>query len=127
MMQTPEPNQRSLAPSPAQVAAEVHDSAQQPGTASGFRGDDHAPQWLVRGEFYLRILLRMYIGVAVAIVPWFKVFWDQNPLFLHYPTLAAMAFSGAARGVVTGIGLLNVWIALEQAIRHDSRKPERRP
>jgi hypothetical protein len=76
------------------------------------------PRWLERGELFLRVLLRMYVGLAVCYVPWSKVFWDQNPIFLHYPTLGSFAAHGAVRGIVSGVGLLNLWIAFEDAIRH---------
>jgi hypothetical protein len=75
------------------------------------------PRWLERGELFLRVLLRMYVGLAVCIVPW-SVFWDKNPLFLHYPTLGSFATLGAVRGIVSGVGLLNLWIAFDDAIRH---------
>jgi hypothetical protein len=76
------------------------------------------PRWLVRGELFLRVLLRMYIGLAVCYAPWSKVFWDHNPIFLHYPTLGSLATYGAVRGIVSGVGLLNLWIAFDDAIRH---------
>jgi hypothetical protein len=76
------------------------------------------PRWLVRGELFLRVLLRMYIGLAVCYAPWSRVFWDQNPIFLHFPTIGSFAAHGAVRGIVSGLGLLNLWIAFEDAIRH---------
>jgi hypothetical protein len=76
------------------------------------------PRWLVRLELFLRVMLRMYIGLTVCCAPWVHSFWDQNPIFLQFPTLANIAMSGAVRGMVSGIGLLNLWIALQDAIRH---------
>lgn len=76
------------------------------------------PRWLERAELFLRVLLRMYIGLAVSYAPWSRMFWDQNPLFLRYPTLSVYASSGALRGIITGLGLLNLWIAFRDAIRH---------
>jgi hypothetical protein len=82
----------------------------------------HAPQriprWLVRAELFLRVLLRMYIGLAVCYVPWSRTFWDQNPLFVQFPTLSVYAANGAVRGLVSGLGLLNLWIAFHDALRH---------
>ncbi len=82
----------------------------------------HAPQriprWLERGELFLRVLLRMYIGLAVCYVPWSRTFWDQNPLFVQFPTLSIYAANGAVRGLVSGLGLLNLWIAFHDALRH---------
>ncbi|HEX3892194.1 MAG TPA: hypothetical protein VHW46_06450 [Terracidiphilus sp.] len=79
------------------------------------------PRWLVRAELFLRVMLRIYIGLAVAYAPWSPLFWDQNPLFVQFPTLAIYAANGAVRGIVTGIGLLNMWIALRDAIRYRNR------
>jgi hypothetical protein len=76
------------------------------------------PRWLVRTELYLRVLLRMYIGLAVCYAPWSHLFWDQNPLFVQYPTLSIYAANGAVRGIISGLGLLNLWIAFQDAIRH---------
>jgi len=76
------------------------------------------PHWLMRTELYLRVLLRMYIGLAICYAPWSQLFWDQNPLFVQFPTLAIYAANGAVRGIISGLGLLNIWIALQDAIRH---------
>jgi len=63
-------------------------------------------------------MLRMYIGLAICYAPWSHTFWDQNPLFLQFPSLSAFAAHGAVRGIVSGLGLLNLWIAFQDAIRH---------
>ena len=76
------------------------------------------PRWLERAELFLRVLLRMYIGVAVAFAPWLPLFWDHNPLFAQFPTLSVYAAHGAVRGLISGLGLLNLWIAFRDAIRH---------
>jgi hypothetical protein len=84
--------------------------------------DPHPPQriprWLVRVELFLRVMLRMYIGLAVCFAPWSNTIWDQNPIFLQFPSLSTFLGNGAVRGLVTGLGLLNLWIALQDAIRH---------
>jgi len=76
------------------------------------------PRWLERVELFLRVMLQMYIGLAVCYWPWSRTFWDQNALFLHFPRLADFAAYGAVRGIVSGLGLLNLWIAFHDAIRH---------
>lgn len=58
----------------------------------------------------------MYIGLAICYAPWSSMFWDQNPLFAQFPTLSIYAANGAVRGIVSGIGLLNLWIAFQDAI-----------
>lgn len=77
-----------------------------------------APRWLIRVELFLRVMLRIYIGLAVCYAPWSHTFWDQNPVFLQFPALGSIATNGAVRGLVSGLGLLNLWIAFQDAIRH---------
>jgi len=74
------------------------------------------PRWLERAELFIRVLLRMYIGIAVCYVPWSRMFWDQNPLFSQNPTLGSIAANGAVRGLISGLGLLNLWIAFRDAM-----------
>jgi len=80
------------------------------------------PRWLERSELFLRVILRMYIGVAVCYAPWSRLFWDQNPLFVQYPTLSIYAANGAVRGIISGLGLLNLWIAFHDAFKHRDGK-----
>ena len=68
-------------------------------------------------ELMIVVLLRLYIGLALCFVPWFRPLWDNNPLFLHLPGLLPLLTSGAVRGLVSGLGLLNLWLALDGAIR----------
>lgn len=106
-------------PLPASPAPE-HGAAGGPALAPGQAG--HAPQriprWLVRAELFLRVMLRIYIGLAVCYAPWSPMFWDQNPLFVQFPTLSIYAANGAVRGIISGLGLLNLWIAMRDAIRY---------
>jgi hypothetical protein len=76
------------------------------------------PRWLERAELFLRVMLRMYIGLAVCYAPWSHMFWDQNPIFVQFPTLSIYAANGAVRGIISGLGLLNLWIAFQDAIRY---------
>ena len=95
-----------------------------PAPGSGLASPDTAhlphriPRWLERIELLLRVMLRMYIGLAICYAPWSHTFWDQNPIFLQFPTLGNIAANGAVRGIISGLGLLNLWIAFQDAIRH---------
>ena len=128
MPQQPELTSPSLPASPASPPGQSLHSAPAvgtgtatgavPGEAPGKPVPQRIPRWLERSELFLRIVLRMYIGLTVCYAPWSRVFWDQNPLFLHYPTLSIYAANGAVRGIVSGLGLLNLWVAFHDAIRH---------
>lgn len=116
MSQQPELTSPSSAPIPGGVVSAQ--AAAGRGTVELDNPPQRIPPWLVRTELYLRVLLRIYIGLAICYAPWSHLFWDQNPLFVQFPTLAIYAANGAVRGIVSGLGLLNIWIAVEDAIRH---------
>jgi len=78
----------------------------------------HVPRCLVRVELFLRVFLRMLIGIVLFFSPWLYAFWDQNPVFLRFPALGQVAALGAVRGLVSGLGLLNLWIAFQDALWH---------
>jgi hypothetical protein len=106
-------------PAPAQGATVSSSADSPPGQQpAAVEPQQRIPHWLVRTELYLRVLLRMYIGLAICYAPWSQLFWDQNPIFVQYPTLAIYAANGAVRGIISGLGLLNIWIALQDAMRH---------
>jgi hypothetical protein len=126
MPQQPELTSPSLPVSPAQQPAAEPVLASAAGADSlatfGKHGPQRIPRWLERAELFLRVLLRMYIGLAVCYAPWSRLFWDQNPIFLQFPTLSIYAANGAVRGLVSGLGLLNLWIAFHDAIRHGTER-----
>jgi hypothetical protein len=103
-------------------------SASPSGSAPEGGPESHTPQrtprWLTRAELFLRVLLKIYIGLAVCYVPWSRTFWDQNPIFAQFPTLSIYAANGAVRGVVSGLGLLTLWIAFQDALHHEKTEKQ---
>lgn len=73
--------------------------------------------WLRRIGVLLFVFLCATLGVMLMILPW-RPEWSDNPLLLPYPTLRAVVASGFARGVATGLGVLNVWIGFWEAIQY---------
>jgi hypothetical protein len=73
--------------------------------------------WLRRIAVLLFVFLCATLGVMLTILPW-RPEWSDNPLLLPYPTLRALASGGFARGVATGLGVLNVWIGFWEAIQY---------
>jgi hypothetical protein len=75
------------------------------------------PHWLQQAERFLRVIVRIYLGLLVCFAPWYAPAWDNNPLFSQSPWLVHFITQGAVRGLVSGLGLLNLWIALGDALR----------
>jgi hypothetical protein len=121
MPQQPESTSPSLTVSPAPLSAGLPTESGAGASAelpNAIEPHQRVPRWLVRIELFLRVMLRMYIGLAICVVPWWHAAWDQNPIFLRFSALGSIAVTGAARGLVSGLGLLNLWIAFQDAIRH---------
>jgi len=83
-------------------------------------GPERLPYWLRQSERFLRVVVRMYLGLLVCCAPWYPPAWDSNPLFSSPPSLHTFITYGAVRGLVSGLGLLNLWIALRDALRGPS-------
>jgi hypothetical protein len=108
----------SIFTAPLSGPASESAAASAPESNAATHPPHHVPRWLERLELFLRVMLRMYIGLAICYAPWWHAAWDNNPLFLEFPWLGSIATAGAVRGLVSGLGLLNLWIAFQDAIRH---------
>lgn len=92
----------------------------KPGRPPGGRrppGPRQTPLWLVYLELSVRVVVRLYLGLVLVVLPW-TPFWANNHLLLIVPHLPFIALSGITRGVVSGLGLLNIWIGVTDAIHH---------
>jgi hypothetical protein len=65
----------------------------------------------------LSVLSSLLVGLILSVVPW-TTLWDANYLLQPHPVLRALALSTFARGAVTGLGLVNIFLALHEAHEH---------
>ena len=84
---------------------------------------DVAPIWLQRLSLFVLVLFCVYLGVLVAILPWWKRMWDQNLWIQSRPALAAVLDNGAVRGLISGLGLLDIWIGVSEAVNYRDHRP----
>jgi hypothetical protein len=64
-------------------------------------------------------LLWLELGLLLILVPWSQ-FWDANYFVYRYPELGLVVNSSYLRGVVSGLGVVNVLLALEAFRRRAS-------
>jgi hypothetical protein len=81
------------------------------------RSTSLARLWFRRLGVLLFVFLCATLGVMLMILPW-RPEWSDNPLLLPYPTLRTVVASGFARGLSTGLGVINVWIGFWEAIQY---------
>jgi hypothetical protein len=65
----------------------------------------------------LSILSSLLVGVVLAFAPW-TALWDSNWLLQLSPGLRGPLLNAFTRGAVTGLGLVNVLLALDEVRRH---------
>jgi hypothetical protein len=99
-------------------------SPQAPGSSPVIAGHsespgtpEQTPRWLRRLDLFVRIIVRLYLGLIVIVLPWLH-FWDDNHLLVVFPYLSPLALNGITRGIVSGLGILNIYIAIHDAIHY---------
>lgn len=56
------------------------------------------------------------LGLLLLLLPWSHL-WENNSLLAHYPGLVPIMLSGYMRGIVSGIGVLDMVMAADALLR----------
>ncbi len=83
---------------------------------------DAGPVWFQRISLFIRVLFCIYLGVIVTVLPWWQALWDHNSFLLAHPQLWAILRPGPVRGIISGFGLLDIWIGISEAINYRDRR-----
>lgn len=73
--------------------------------------------WKRRIFLVLEVLFFLEAGLILLITPWTRI-WTENPLLDISFTLRQIGESGFLRGAVSGLGLINLWIAFVDAVNY---------
>jgi polyferredoxin len=92
-------------------------SSNTPQASAANKPSRQAPSWLRRSELILRVVVRLYIGLILVVLPWTH-FWTDNRFFIYFSFIARFTISGAFRGFISGVGFLNIWIAISDAVHY---------
>lgn len=65
----------------------------------------------------LSILSSLLVGIVLVFAPWTPL-WDSNWLLQVWPGLRGLLLNAFTRGAVTGLGLVNVIMALGDLHAH---------
>jgi hypothetical protein len=77
-----------------------------------------APVWLQRISLIVLVLFCFYIGGLLAVLPWSPRYWDQNGFVVSHPALDMIVEQGWVRGLITGIGLIDIWIGVSELLHY---------
>lgn len=77
--------------------------------------------WIDRIGLVIKVVFYIELGMLLAVLPWTRV-WTDNNLIIAYPRIRAIIQEGWLRGAVTGIGLVDIWIGIWEAVHYRDRK-----
>ncbi len=80
--------------------------------------DDVAPVWLQRMSLVVLVIFCFYIGGLLVLLPWRQRWWVENGWLQAHPAIDAIAQQGWFRGLVSGLGLLDIWIGISEMIHY---------
>lgn len=80
-----------------------------PITSRGFRSADSE---MNRTLYLLLSLLWFVLGLMLVVVPWLG-FWESNYFLNRFPSLIPYLLNPYLRGAVSGLGLLDAFLATE--------------
>lgn len=74
---------------------------------------------VVRSRRIVRIVFILFcieIGLVLLLLPW-TLLWDNNYFLSLEPRWSSVLLSSYTRGAVSGLGIVNLWIAFSEALR----------
>ena len=85
------------------------------------------PPKVSRGEIWrhriwiaITVIFFIELGMILVVIPW-TFLWNDNKLLILHPAWRAIVMHGFTRGVVTGLGLVNVWIGIWEAVHYTEK------
>ncbi len=66
------------------------------------------------------LLFCLEVGLVLLLLPW-TLLWDNNYFFSLQPRYSSLWLSNYLRGAVSGLGLANLWMGVEEIRRIKGR------
>jgi hypothetical protein len=80
------------------------------------------PVWVQRLWLIIYVVFCIELGMLLIVLPW-KPVWHANALLTNYPTLKVLFQNYFLRGLVTGLGVIDIWLGVSEAVHYRERKP----
>jgi hypothetical protein len=101
----------------------------KPGTVEGLNfgiaaaevPPSRAELWFRRLTLALFVVVCVEVGMVLVVLPWTHA-WTDNSLLISNLTLRSLALQNFVRGLVSGLGLINVWMGIWEAVHY--REPK---
>ena len=73
--------------------------------------------WLHRLSLVIFVIFCIELGMLLTVLPWTRI-WTDNSLLAAHPAWRALVQDNFVRGIITGIGLVDVWIGIWEAVHY---------
>ena len=74
-------------------------------------------RWLQRLWLVVFVLFCLEVGIILSVLPWTRL-WTDNSLLLSYPAVREFLNYGFVRGLVSGLGLVDIWMGVAEAVTY---------
>ena len=73
--------------------------------------------WLHRLSLIIFVIFCIELGMLLTVLPWTRV-WTENTLLAANHSWRAIMQDNFVRGAVTGIGVVDIWIGIWEAVHY---------
>jgi len=73
--------------------------------------------WVKRLWLIVFVLFCLEVGIILTVLPWTRI-WTENSLLLGHPQLRDFLMKDFVRGLVSGLGLVDIWMGIAEAVRY---------
>jgi len=90
-----------------------------PDEDSGHPGSpaSHPPVWAQRLLLVVEVAIAVWAGMLVMVLPWTRL-WTENPLLAAWPSVKFILGQSFIRGMISGVGLVDVWMGISDAVHY---------
>ena len=81
------------------------------------------PIWMARSMMLVFVAFCVEVGLVLIAVPWLPHLWHENSLLASFPNVRAFLAYDFVRGAVTGVGILDIWLGIYEAVHYRDPKP----
>lgn len=81
------------------------------------------PVWMARSMMLVFVAFCVEVGLVLMAVPWLPHLWQESSLLAGHLALRAFLANNFVRGAVTGVGVLDIWLGIYEAVHYRDPKP----
>jgi hypothetical protein len=81
----------------------------------------HPPVWAQRLLLGIEVSIAIWTGILVLVLPWTRL-WTENPLLAAWPTLKLVLNLTFVRGMISGVGVADIWMGVSDALHYRERR-----